>query len=380
MLRMILSGTLCLATAIACVYQAHAGVSSSQLVQGSLAPGGILAVGNGAQFGEINPNRDLTAKIRVTAEADGVAGRIKSVESWLALRNLDWEGGYFHAKEGGYKKEYPFGTRNRTFDGTVSVRVPAAQLKQWMTLQCNTLVQRLRQQGLTDRQIWGQDRPIRIRADAGHQISFAEITRRVDEIQPKNNNPNVILTCQKFATETPPRRVDRVETARLEHSTVATPSGTCTLNLNYAVRTNHPHAVVKFRLKDDKGRSSEVKTLTTNEIKIAAGSVSYNIPDNVGAETGKIRMHGVSPEFLSNQIEYRVVCTSAPGGLSPGQGSGGQASQPPTGMDPAVRERLRRTTPPEGRQRIGNGIQSRGIDSLPAPVIPDPEPPALPSR
>ena len=87
-------------------------------------------------------------------------------------------------------------------------------------------------------------------------------------------------------------------------------------------------------------------------------------------------MHGVSPEFLSNRIEYRVVCHTPPaGGLTSGQGSGGQAIK----RDPALQNRIRQGRSSKGRQRIKGRIRSRGIESPPPLMIPDPEPPALPN-
>lgn len=130
MLRMILSGTLCLATTIVGVYQAHAGVSSSEFLLGTLTPKEISAVGNGERYAQINPNGDMTADIYVTAEADGLVGRIKSVKAWFALRNLDWEGPLFEAQQWGHKIKYLIGKRSKSLRTSLPVRVPADQLKQ----------------------------------------------------------------------------------------------------------------------------------------------------------------------------------------------------------------------------------------------------------
>jgi hypothetical protein len=257
-----------------------------------------------------------------------------------------------------------------------------------MTAQCNALVERLQGEGLSQREIWGQDRQIRIRAGLMFGVGFtAPRGLRSQEVKPIPP-PNVTLTCKQFAGAQGPgmgglgsrEPIIHVESARLEHSMIAGHSGVCRLNLDYTVRTNLPNVVVKFRLKDDKGRSSEVKTLTTNALKIANGSVSYDIPNEVGAEIGQIRMHGVSPDFLSNHIEYRVVCHTPPvGGLTSGQGTGSQSIQNNRLSDPALRDRLRQNRSSDGRQRIGSGVRSRGVESLPPPIIPDPEPPALPN-
>jgi len=385
MFRTILFGGVCIAILLAFDHHAHADYENAALVDGTLTPTNLSAVGNSQTYTQVSWDRAMSAKILVKADT-GVFGRITEVHAYLNLTNLDWDTHNLSGYNWGYHKSYR-GGKPRSIDSTVSVRIPTQKLFPWMIAQCNGLVHRLQRQGMSDREIWGQDRRIKIMAGAAYAVGFtAPRGSHSPEIKPKVHN--VTLTCRKFAGAQGPgvtglgsqETIVRVENARLEHSTVAGHSGVCRLNLNYAVRTNHKNVVVKFRLKDDKGRSSEVKTLTTNDQKIATGSVSYDIPNNVGAEIGKIRMHGVSPEFLSNRIEYRVVCHTPPaGGLTSGQGAGGQTIQRDRLSDPAKRDRLRQNRSSQGRQRIGGGMHSRGIGNLPPPVNPDPEPPALPA-
>ena len=282
-LRKILLGVLGLAVFLGFAQHAHADYSNAVFVEGTLTPTNIGAVGNSERYNQITPNGDITAKIRIKANA-GVAGRVTEVNAWIHLRNLDRDAPDFSGQLWGYHKNYA-GIRKRTIDSTVSVRIPAHKLKQWMTDQCNALVIQLRSHGLTERVIWGQDREIRIMASPYYGVGFTAPRGRpkAKEVQPPY--PNLTLTCKRFAGAQGPglgglgsqEPIIRVESAILEHSLIAGHSGVCRLNLNYAVRTNLPNVQVRFRLKDDKGRSSEVKRLTTNDLKIATGSVSYNI-------------------------------------------------------------------------------------------------------
>ncbi|MDH3504069.1 MAG: hypothetical protein OEY80_13990 [Nitrospirota bacterium] len=393
MMRLILLGAICLVSLPGFIQQAFADYQNAAFVENP-TPTTFSVVGNRVIYisSQLDPLVPMTAKILVKADA-GVLGRITEVHAWLFLKNMDWDSHDLSGYYFGYHKNYE-DNRPRSIDSTVPVRIPADYLGGWMAEQCNALGRRLHDQGLSEREIWGQDRNIRILAGRKYAVGFtAPKGSKSSQVKPPSP-PNVTLTCKKFSGFQGPgvggvgsqARIDRVESAILKHGVVAGHSGVCRLNLDYAVRTNHKNVVVKFRLKDDKGRSSEVKTLTTNDLKIGEGSVSYNIPNNVGAEIGKIRMHGESPDFLSNQIEYRVVCHTPPaGGLTMGQSSGGQSAQRDKSRQQFLKGRMLHNRLSEGRQRIGSGVRSRGIEgnglsNLPPLIIPDPEPPALPAH
>ena len=370
---------------------AFADYQNAVLVEGP-TPTAFSVTGNSVHYTQLSPQQDMQAKVLIKAHA-GVAGRVTEVNAYLVLKNQDFQTSVLSGQLWGYHKNYA-NIRKRTIDSTVAVRIPARELQQWLATQCNTLVDRLKRNGMSDREIWAQDRTINILATYQYGVGFtAPRGANATEVPPASGSgqisSNVRLTCKKFAGAQGPgvggvgsqARIDRVESAILQHAVVAGHSGVCRLKLDYAVRTNHKNVAVKFRLKDDKGRSSEIKTLTTNDLKIAVGNVSYNIPNNVGAEIGKIRMHGISPEFVSNQIEYRVVCHTPPAkGLTTGSGSGGQSTQQGTINRQQLLEQIQGHPASQGLQGIGGRVRSRGMDALPPPIIPDPEPPALPKN
>ena len=367
MLRMALFLVFSLAFPLALGQEAHADYQNSRFVE-EPSPKEITAIGNGQRYSRVEPAGDMNAVIQVKADA-GVFGRVTKVEAYLNLQNLDFNTQDLSGKLWGYHKNYQ-NQRKKTIDSTVPVRIPANELQRWMTEQCNSLVNRLDSQGMGNREIWGRDRTIRIEAGKGHRVGFkGPRGHKSQEVKPDAHN--VTLTCQRFTgaqspgvegVRTPrrppgqaPKRTVRVESAKLKHSVKVGKKGVCKLNLSYTVRTNYKKAVVKFRLKDNQGRSSEIKTLVTNDQRQAVGAISYPIPKKTGSRMGKIWMQGVSPKFKSNTIQYRSACRT-----------------------PAQREQLRQNRSSQGRQRIGGGVRSRGIESLPPPVNPDPEPPALP--
>ena len=368
MLRMALCIVICLAFPMGFSQEAHADYSIAWFVEYP-SPKEIRAIGNGQRFSRIDPAGDMNAVIQVRADA-GMFGRVTEVGAHLHLQNLDFDTQDLVGKLWGYHKSYK-DLRRKSINSTIPVRIPANELQRWMTEQCNALVNKLDSEGLTNREIWGRDRTIRIEAGRSFGVGFRGPSGiKSKEVLPDSHN--VTLICQKFegaqapgieGVRTPRRppgqakkRVVRVESAKLKHSVKVGKKGVCKLHLSYTVRTNHKKAIVKFRLKDNDGRSSEIKTLVTNDRRLAAGAIAYPIPKKGKGRKGKIWMQGVSPQFKSNTIQYRKACRT-----------------------PAQREQLRQNRSSQGRQRIGGGVRSRGIPSLPPLVIPDPEPPALPN-
>jgi hypothetical protein len=359
--------------------------ASSEVLSPTVSPKEwtVLADGQTYKVGQTPP---LSAKVRIKAGAGGTR-RIKSVAAWLQIGNLDRGGGAFIGKALGYVKDYPVGRRPKSIDSTVSLSVPQTDLDlaYWLVDQCNALAREKRDAGEGNRVIFGKDQVVRLVVYSRHEVSFTGVFPSPDIIFPVPNTNNLKLICKKGGQPQVPRagalqgkpKVEKVESVQLFIEPIASVGGACQVTLKFALKTNFPDVQVRYYLIDEKHHKSDTKTVTTNSVKLAGGTLTYDVPNGPGEEFGKIHMLGVSPnQFISNAVTYRMHCKDGPsGGLTSGQGSGRKAIQ----RDPALQNRLRQGRSSEGRQRIEGGVRSRGIESLPPMIIPDPEPPALPA-
>lgn len=175
-------------------------------------------------------------------------------------------------------------------------------------------------------------------------------------------------------------KVEKVESVQLSLGPVATLGGTCQVNLKFALKTNYPNILVRYYLIDEKHHKSDTKTVTTNNIKLAGGTSTYDVPNGPGEEFGKIHMVGVSPnQFISNAVTYRMSCKEGPsGGFTSGQGAGIQQMHMKEFKNRSSRDRNRQNSLLQNLQGVQMGVRSRGLDSLPPSIIPNPEPPPSP--
>jgi hypothetical protein len=297
----------------------------------SVAPQVIEVTGNGNTYTDAELFNGLQIKLRIRDLWTVVRPLVRQVDLWPLIENPYLElDGFAHR----YTQYYPVGARVLHLDSTPTIVIPNTDAQSWAVRSCNLDAERRRRQGEGNRSIFASDHtlPVKVR-------SRAQIQRIIIRHEVGDTEINMLsVVCKAWAgvaippvggiiPRPPPKKVESVQ---LMSQIVAGHSGVCRLTLRYVLRTSIPDMEVKFILKDDKGRSSEVKTLYSNAIRLAGGSVTYDIPNNVGAEIGTIRMHGVSPEFISNPVEYRVVCREpGAGGLSWGAPAPQSRNRPP---------------------------------------------------
>jgi hypothetical protein len=219
----------------------------------------------------------------------------------------------------GYSKIYkPFGPRS--IDSTVPAQIPEFALQTWLLEQCNANVDKLRELGMADNEIWALDREIDLQIRLRY---WAHIWGPGGGWFPKHYETDKLvpakLRCQRYIpSETPstggvttlPCPDERVVNAKLLSEGIASLGGTCKLVLNYAIYTSCPNMEVKFKLHEQKRDVwSDVITTISNGFKLAVGRLEYDLANEAGAEIGEVRMHVISPnEFLSNHTDYTLIC------------------------------------------------------------------------
>ncbi len=359
--------------------------ASSEVLSPTVSPNKWTVLSDGRTY-KVGRTPPLSAKVRIKASGGGTH-RIKSVAAWLQIGNLDRRGRAFIGKAHGYAKKYPVGRRPKSIDSTVGLSVPQTNLDlaYWLVDQCNALAREKRKAGEGNRVIFGKDRVVRLVVYSRHEVSFTGMFKSPDIVYPVSNTSNLKLICKKGGRPQVPRagrlqgkpKVEKVESVQLSIKPIASVGGACQVTLKFALKTNFPNVKVRYYLIDEKHHKSDTKTVTTNSVKLAGGTLTYDVPNGPGKEFGKIHMVGVSPnQFISNGVTYRMNCKDGPsGGLTSGQGSGGKAIK----RDRALQNRIRQGRSSRGRQRITGRVRSRGIESPPPLMIPDPEPPALPN-
>jgi hypothetical protein len=85
-------------------------------------------------------------------------------------------------------------------------------------------------------------------------------------------------------------------------------SGVCKIRLTGAIATDQMNVDVSFRYRNKAGKESQLWTVNTGQARYAAFTHWYNVPNNEGAETGSVRMVGVSHDFKSAWAEYTMDC------------------------------------------------------------------------
>jgi hypothetical protein len=178
--------------------------------------------------------------------------------------------------------------------------------------------------------IFAQDRSIEILAKAGHRYEMSGTDWQVDPPDQIQLPQSIEVTCKGVpprvpapVAENPTRNKPEVEQATLAILEEGNLRGACSVHLSGVIRSKHPSTQVKFRYHSDDGRKSDLKTVATDQTATALFSHEYPLSEG-GTWSGKIRIVGESPDFVSDWASYRVNC---------GTPAQGYASNDPTPPD-----------------------------------------------
>ncbi len=260
----------------------------------------MTVLSDGKKYTQSNDGH-FRAEVKV-GMASGFSGRVKSWKTWLVIRPQYQD----YSREfptGGYRKEYSSGNRPKEVDRTVPVLALANEIEQLMLGQCNTLARRLRDQGIRDDVIFGQDRPLTFFATSKLDYSFSGLSgthftggqqeREFTVICKKTKDLSGSNTIAQV-----PSSVTEVSTNLIEGNNLQ--AGSCRINIAGVFKTDRANTEVKYKYVYRKQagatkRYSEVKTTETSHAKIAMVSHAYDVPIVNGPERGQIRIETVGP-------------------------------------------------------------------------------------
>src|SRR3546814_593278 len=189
--------------------------------------------------------------------------------------------------------------------------MPKADYAGFMVSACNFHADRLRQQGLSNSQIFGQDRSYKIAVWGGLEYEMSSLAGAIvpGEVLSWDGYPQVTLTCQRDdSLDTPAAAVVSEAVLVADAARGATGGGRCELQLTGFLATQQPNLDVTFVYVDDKGQQSDLKKVTTE----ADGDIGFkhDYPLSDGIKGVKLRIVGQSPPFRSAERRVGKECVS----------------------------------------------------------------------
>ena len=286
-----------------------------------------FVLSDGEKYTEVKPgviaaSENLSADVHVWAAVE--IGVIKSWSTWLEVRS---EAGSLaiptvEFKDHSFSHSYPKNSRPSEVDRTVQVVVPRSAITNLFATQCNRYAETLRNQGLSNQEIFNINRSISYRIVGRMDTSFAKLPSTtfvgaVDEYDTAE------IICMKSSGPSVDAAGDLQTSSGVTSSTLtiveqSTVGGACKVNLSTAIKTNLPNTTVKYRFEHINGNKSDVKTVKTDHSKTAFDAHWYDIQDDPNqAEAGSVRIVGVSHDFESSWQSYNMSCNApAPSGLA----------------------------------------------------------------
>lgn len=202
--------------------------------------------------------------------------------------------------------------RPKEFKTTVtSDPIPYSLFQPYAVGACNMLAQQLREGGMSDSEIFGQDREVGVAISEKFTYDFT-----LPEGQLVGSGgllePNTKIICKKSPAMPSRAPVAEVQSSELQVAGLSSLIA-CGLALEGRIDTTKTNEEVKFRYVDGDGNTSDVKTVTSDGAKKATFEHSYVLSGN-GEKSGKIRIEGVSSDFTSAWSNYAVTCNTVVGG------------------------------------------------------------------
>lgn len=247
------------------------------------------------------PLVQVAASVNVALDA-GISGRIKSYKAWLKFRSetSDWADFPQHATS----ESFALNERPKALNNNVYVSIPYGSHASYLVSYCNLQANALRHGGMTDQQIFSQDRPIEVgvHSDLQYEMSGVDGTVSTSAL---GGGWSILKKMTVVCKGVPPARVpppvandptrDKPEVLEADLSIIEQHSlqGACAVSLSGVIRTGEPNTEVKFRYRSKDGRQSDVKTATSDHSAMAMFSHDFPLSPG-GVRTGELRIVGVS--------------------------------------------------------------------------------------
>jgi len=268
----------------------------------------IKVESDGSKYTKVaNAAAPIQGSMIVHVEAE-LSGKVKSweAEPKLGLGDHGWDS--FPASGASQSYGLP---RPKTVHTAFPFAIPKADYAAFMVTACNYHADELRQQGLSNSQIFGQDREYKIAVWGGLEYETTGIagSQPPPEVESWEIYPKVTLICEGDHEELDPAK-PAITSVSLVVKGSNSVEGSCELRLGGSIISKEPNVEAKFRYVDDSGKQSDVKTVTTNIGRIALFEHSYPV-DAGTSKSGRIQVVGVSHAFMSTWVDYEVNCAVA---------------------------------------------------------------------
>ncbi|GJL86128.1 MAG: hypothetical protein DHS20C02_19030 [Micavibrio sp.] len=335
--------------------EAHADNASIQV--NSYNPGTIDILSNGSAYIKpAIPLVSLSAQLGLQLDA-GDSGRVKSWKAWVKVKR---ENGPWIQFTNDYDSASYSIPRPKTVLTVAPVNVPYGTLAPFAISQCNALANTMRGAGLSDMQIFSQDRVLTFAIDGAlsYEMSGVPGSNDISEVEQSfESHKKFHLHCKAAPQPepeptNPTRNIPDVDQASVSTNGVSTLNGACKLNLSGVIVTKEANTQVKFRYKDGAGHQSDIKTVVTDQTKTIMFNHKYDLA-GTGLKTGKIRIDIEGETVSSPWSHYNVNCVAnSPGGLVGGDGGGGTSGAAVGGAKAS--EKGPSTAPTPGRGGAGS--------------------------
>ncbi len=161
----------------------------------SVVPSEIEVASNGAAYTTTPPNKNIVANVHIEIDS-GWSGHVKSWEVWLELKAAGALGLEF--PEHGANESYPVFQRPHSVDEVEQLLIPSAAYNSYIVAQCNNLADSLRQQGLSDQEIFDEDRNIGLWVNPQLDVDYSGIVNPGFEEAAAGSPPDIQIVCKKW--------------------------------------------------------------------------------------------------------------------------------------------------------------------------------------
>lgn len=269
----------------------------------------ITVASNIDEYTALQNGSSIAGTIRVELDA-GLSGRVKfwstrPVMGYQSNESPGWVAAWGNFHTAGSSQSYSV-PRPKSVDEQVPFSLLPEEYGSTMVAACENHADKLRDQGMSNTEIFGQDRWIQVAVSAwgDYEMTGIEGAPFLPEVTGWNQYDKVTVICKGDPADLGPMAND-ITAATLNANDDQSVQGSCELQLSGSITSSEPNTQVKFLYVDDKGQQSNLKTVTTNAEGVAVFEHDYPVNAN---KSGKVRMIGQAPPFFSNWADYDVKC------------------------------------------------------------------------